>query len=379
MKSRRLKLLFSCLLICWTASTVRASRHDVVVTNRGAASISVINAATHSVTHYPLPSGSAVPEPMYPAFIPGSQRLYVGDRGNNRVVMFDAPDYSVLGEIPVGAGVFHMWAEKSHGQLWVNNDVDKSISIINTATNAVITTISTPTDLNDLGGKPHDVILDPIAPFAYVTMIGVTGQNDYVVKYSTESFLEVDRAAVGKDPHVSLSAANNLLYVPTQNANEVRVLDRSTLDFVTSIPIANAHGAGMMPDGSRFYTTNFAGGGVDGLLTINTATNAVINTDSTSFGTPHNIAIPPDQTKLFLTHSGPTSTAVSIFDLAGAGCTDNPAFRESVNVQLNPFGITAFTVVPEPNTVLLVALALAAIAFSSTRMRTRRFQALAQV
>ncbi len=239
MKFRRLMILFSCLLICGTATTARASRQDIVITNRGAASISVINAATHSVTHYPLPSGTTVPEPMYPAFIPGSQRLYVGDRGNNRVIMFDARDYGMLGEIPVGAGVFHMWAEKSRGQLWVNNDVDKSISVINTSTNAVITTFPTPTDLNGLGGKPHDVILDPTAPFAYVTMIGVTGQNDYVVKYSTESFLEVDRAAVGKDPHVSLSAANNLLYVPTQNANEVRVLDRSTLDFVTSIPIAN--------------------------------------------------------------------------------------------------------------------------------------------
>ena len=101
MKCRRLLLLFSCLLICRVGTTARASRHDIVVTNRGAASISVINAATHSVTHYLLPSGNVVPEPMYPAFAPGSQRLFVGDRGNNRVVMFDARDYSVRGEIPV--------------------------------------------------------------------------------------------------------------------------------------------------------------------------------------------------------------------------------------------------------------------------------------
>jgi DNA-binding beta-propeller fold protein YncE len=267
--------------------------------------------------------------------------------------------------------VFHRWAEPSLGQLWVNNDVDKSISIIDTSTSSVITTISTPVDLNALGGKPHDVILDRTAPYAYVTMIGVGGENDYVVKYSTETFLEVDRAAVGKDPHLSLSAANNLLYVPTQSANEVRVLDRGTLDLVTSIPVANAHGAGMLPDGSRFYTSNIAGGGNNGLLTIDTATNTVIDTDSTALNTPHNIAISPDGLKLFLTHSGPTSAAVSIFDLAGGGSRDNPVFHESVTVATNPFGIVAFTVAPEPNTLALVALSLAMAALSSMRVNRR--------
>jgi DNA-binding beta-propeller fold protein YncE len=374
MKFRRLTLLFSCLLICQSGTMARASRQDIVVTNRGAASISVIDAVSHSVTHYPLPPGNAASEPMYATFNPTSHQLYVGDRGNNRVIRFDARNYSVLGEIPVGAGVFHMWAEPSLAQLWVNNDVDKSISIINTSTNNVITTTLTPADLNALGGRPHDVILDPIAPFAYVTMIGVTGASDYVVKYSTETFLEVDRAAVGKDPHLSLTAANNHLYVPTQNANEVRVLDRSTLDFVTSIPIANAHGAGMMPDGSRFYTTNIAGGGTDGLLTINTATNTKIDTDSTPFGTPHNIVISPDRTELFLTHSGATSTSVSIFDLNGAGSPDNPVFSESVSVQSNPWGIVAFTIVPEPNTAVLIALTLAVSAISSLRVNVKSRQ-----
>jgi YVTN family beta-propeller protein len=263
-----------------------------------------------------------------------------------------------------------MWADPARGQLWVNNDVDKSISVINTSTNTVTTTIATPADLNVLGGKPHDVILDPTHPFAYVTMIGVAGENDYVVKYSTETFAEVDRAAVGKDPHVSLTAANNLLYVPTQNANEVRVLDRSTLDFVTSIPVSNAHGAGMSPDGSRFYTTNIAGGGSNGLLTINTATSTILDTDSTAFNTPHNIVIAPDGLQLFLTHSGSTNSAVSIFYLAGAGSPDNPAFNNSVTVGANPWGILAITVLPEPDALAL--LSLGCIALNCLRYRCSR-------
>jgi YVTN family beta-propeller protein len=373
-KGRTMKLhwpvnTLAAFLVCSSLAEAGPLRQDIVVTNRGAGSISVIDAATHIVTHYALPAGNASSEPMYAAYASASHQLYVGDRGNDRVVVFDVRDYSVLGSIPVGDGVWHMWEDAARGQLWVNNDVDKSISVINTSTNAVITTIPTPTDLNSLGGKPHDVILDPTEPFAYVTMIGVEGDNDFVVKYSTETFLEVNRAAVGKDPHVSLTAANNLLYVPTQNANEVRILDRSTLDFVTAIPVPNAHGAGMLPGGARFYTTNIAGGGSNGLVTIDTSTSAVIDTDSTAASLPHNIAIAPDGSELFLTHSGPASTTVSIFKLAGVGSPDNPAFHESVTVGTNPFGILAITVVPEPGSLALLALSFIALNCLGLRRR----------
>jgi len=51
----------------------------------------------------------------------------------------------------------------------VVNDVDKTLTVINTKTLTVITTIPTPADLNAVGGKPHDVILDPVSRFAYIT------------------------------------------------------------------------------------------------------------------------------------------------------------------------------------------------------------------
>jgi DNA-binding beta-propeller fold protein YncE len=371
MKINWLIVLLASLLVYSPQAEASTLRQDIVVANRGAGSISVINAATHAVTSYPLPPSVNGPEPMYPVYVPSSRQLYVGDRGNNQVVVFNAMDYSMVDTIPVGAGVWHMWAEPSRGQLWVNNDIDKTISIISTSTDEVITTISTPIDLNDLGGKPHDVILDPTAPFAYVTMVTVSGANDYVVKYSTETFQEVDRAAVGKDPHVSLTAANNLLYVPTQGANEVRVLDRGTLDFVTSISVANAHGAGMLPDGSRFYTTNITGGGVDGLQTIDTATHTRIDADTTALASPHNIAISPDASQLFLTHSSSSSTSVSIFGLTGDGSPNNPVFLQSVTAGTNPFGITAFIVAPEPNTLVLLVLTLALATLPSIRINRR--------
>ena len=200
----------------------------------------------------------------------------------------------------------------------------------------------TPADLAALGGKPHDVILDPAnGQFAYVSLIRVAGHADYVVKYSTQNFSEVGRVAVGKDPHLSGTWRNNLLYVPCQNSNVVLVLNRSTLSQVTSIPIPGAHGAGMAVDGTTFYTTNFPGGGTAGLWTIDTSSNTVdgIPVD-TPFAGPHNIALTPVWSgnggrKLYLTHSGATANKVTIYKLKN----DQPVHHKTVTVGFNPFGI----------------------------------------
>jgi DNA-binding beta-propeller fold protein YncE len=153
--------------------------------------------------------------------------------------------------------------------------------------------------------------------------------------------------AVGKDPHISATARNNLLYVPCQNSNVVAVLDRDTLDHAAAIDVPGAHGAGMAFDGSLFYTTNFPGGGDNGLWTIDTATNAVLGEPlDTPFAAPHNIALTPDRgvffpprrgdRKLYLTHSGATANQVTVYRLKGGV----PDYHKTVTVGFNPFGLS---------------------------------------
>lgn len=187
----------------------------IVVANRGSGSISVIDANTDSlVGTFDLPAGDNQPEPMYVVDGRAKNRVFVGDRANDRVVVFNAQDFSVETTVPTGRGVFHMWSDARNQQLWVNNDIDNTSTVINPNTLEVIATVPTPADLVAMGGKPHDVILDPNGTYAYVTIINVAGENDYVVQFSADTFEEVNRAAVGKDPHVSLTKHNDLLYVP---------------------------------------------------------------------------------------------------------------------------------------------------------------------
>lgn len=319
----------------------------IVVANRASGTISVINSNTNRVTGtYSLPTGIRMPEPMYVVY--SRDRVFVNDRANNRVAVFSPRTFVLETTIPIGAGSWHAWADSAGRQLWVNNETDKTSTVIDPLSLQVLATVPMPADLAAAGGRPHDVILDPAnGAFAYVTLIGVMGTADYVVKFSTQSFTEVGRAAVGKDPHVSATQHNNLLYIACQNSNALIVLDRDTLAETTSLTIPGAHGAGMAGDGSAFYTTNLPGGGLAGLWTVDTRTNTIAGTPlDTPYTTPHNIALTPDRgiffpnehgnRQLYVTHSGATNNKVTVYRLNG----NLPIYHREITVGFNPFGLS---------------------------------------
>jgi len=310
---------------------------NIVVANRNSGSISVINTKTDEVTGtYQLP-GASTPEPMYVVFVKKGHRVFVGDRANNQVVVFRSSDFSVETTIPVGQGVFHMWADPQGRQLWVNNDIDKTTSVINLHSMQVIATVPTPPDLVSMNGVPHDVILSPDGKMAYITVVGVSGPSDYVVQYSTKTFMETGRAAVGKDAHVSLTERNKYLYVPCQNSDAVYILNRKNMNVVEILSVPGAHGINITTNGKALYTTNLPGGGTDGLFAINTKNNSVIGTSNTPYAVPHNIALTPNSKKLYLTHSGGTSDKVTVYKISNHNPV--PEYVKEITVELNPFGL----------------------------------------
>jgi DNA-binding beta-propeller fold protein YncE len=347
MKEKKMKRIFLRLIvICLTLFIVLPARADnsehgpkgkVVVANRASGTISVIDARSDAlIGTYDLPAGDNAPEPMYVTYSQRGGHVFVGDRANNRVVVFDKTDFSVVATIPAGNGVFHMWSDDRDRQLWVNNDIDNTATVINPVSLSVIATVPMPADLVAEGFKPHDVILSPKGRFAYVTLVGGGGENDYLIQFSTASFTELNRAAVGKDPHVSLTRRNRLLYVPAQNSNIVSVFNRYTLELVSELTVPGAHGAGMAPNGKVFYTTNLPGGGTDGIFAIDTHTNTILGSSDTPFAVPHNIVVTKND-KLFLTHSGAASDKVTIYAVSAHAPV--PVLIGEVTVGLNPFGL----------------------------------------
>ena len=332
-----------------TTTTSGNTYNRVVIANRASGTITAINSDNNEIIGtYNMPNDG---EPMYAVYNSDNNTVLVGDYAG-KVVAFDAATFDVTGTANAGDGVFHMWMSPNNKQLWVNNELDRTISVIHPSYLTSIATVYLPQELFDAGYKPHDVILMPNNSAAFVTLLG-PGNEDYVIKYDTETFMETGRVAVGPDPHVSLTAANDKLYVASQGSSELKVFKRSDLSEVSTIQIPNAHGLGMNAAGTYLYIGNISEGGTNATYTLDLATNTLVgNPVDAPFAAPHNYAVSSDNQTLFLTHSGASNNSVSVYDLS-----PTPNLITSLTVGNNPFGLVAYTFAAgesEPTTELTI-------------------------
>ncbi len=278
-------------------------------------------------------------EPMYVNYSDAADLVLVGDRRNNLVVALDPTTGARVGSASVPAGVFHQWIAPGGTQLWVNSDIDRSTSVVDVTTMEVVATIPMPAELADTeSAKPHDVFVDPDGGAAFVSYLGFGDDDDWVVRFDTTTFAETHRMAVGMDPHLFAIPGSDVIYVPCQDTEQVLVLNRADLAQVADIAVPGAHGIIGSPDGASVYVTNLPGAGPEGVFGINTATNSLIRAegaDTPMVGKPHNLAMSDDGANLYVTHSGPTSTLLSVMDVDAAG----PVLNTTVQVGLNPFGL----------------------------------------
>jgi DNA-binding beta-propeller fold protein YncE len=317
-----------------------------VIANLGSGTLSLIDGDTYEIVGtYALPAQAddKKPEPVYMAAVPRYRRVFVSERANRRVVAFDERDFSLVGTVPTGAATFpHIWADPQGRQLWVTNDIDRTITVVEPGTLTVLATLPLPADLGALGGMPHDVIVDPDGRFAYVSVLGVAGDHDYVLQYDTTNFAEVRRAAVGKEPHLSLARQRPWLYVPCQVDGMVLVLSLESLALQTALPIPRAHGVAMARNGQYLYVSSvpsYDPAPPNGALyTIDTGSHEIVGEPvSSPYPFPHNLVPSNNGHVLVLTHSGPTQDKVSIYEIHYPDA--QPVLVREVTVGFNPFGL----------------------------------------
>ena len=306
--------------------TPKTFEETVVVANRGAGSISFIDANTNIVTNT-LPIADSAP--MYIVYVPSKDKVYVGDRTANKVHVINPETKLIETSVTVGNGVFHMWADGLGNQLWVNNDVDNTISVIDLTTNTVVKTIN-------VGMKPHDIFLTDDATKAYVSVINTdVAMPDKIFMYSTSNFTKTAEVNVGKDPHVFHLSNTNKLFVPCQSG-EIYTLNGDDLNVTSNNPFIGAHGIFSSPDESTVFVTNISGAQ---LYSVNASNNAQNGTPLASLSaTPHNITINKAGNKMFVTHSGGTATSVTTYVINAGSLTAGT----TITTGTNPFGLTYY-------------------------------------
>jgi len=296
----------------------------IVVTNRGSSNMNFINAFTNAVTDTLNLTGS---ELMYPVYVPTKDRIYVGDRANNKVYVINPQSKSVEDSITVGNGVFHMWADDFGKQLWVVNDIDSSISVIDLLNNTVIQTIH-------LSIIPHDVFVTNDGTKAYISSLN-TDPNlpDQVLMYSTSSFTKTGEITLGKEPHLYYLSNSNKLFAPCESGR-LYTLNGNDLSIIANDSLFGAHGIYPFPDQQTIFISDILSGHI---YSINTSNSSQNGTPTNSINpAPHNIAIVSSGDKMFVTHRG--SNLISTYWISSGSLSPGT----SIAVGSNPFGIAYY-------------------------------------
>lgn len=172
--------------------------------------------------------------------------------------------------------------------VYVVNEGDNTVSVINGVTKSVIATIP-------VGRWPHHIAIDPAGKYGYVT----NGESNSVTVLDTATNRVISSIeGVGRDPQqIVIHPMGNFAYVPGYDTANLHVIDLAGKSVIATIPVGeNPQSIAISPDGTRVYLINLHS---PQAMVIDTATNQVIAKFTTGEGAC-GIAISPDSQRLYL-------------------------------------------------------------------------------
>ena len=311
------------------------------VTNAFGPNVSVLDTATNQVTAtVAFPAGSA---PYAVAITPDLTKVYVTSMdttstcGPNNVVFVIDTASNTIGANPIAVGCeptgISITPDGKHA--YVASQFDSTVSVIETATDTVSTTIALPR-----GSALADIAISPDGQRAYVTSL-ILGA---VIVIDTSSNTELGTPiTVGSSPlGLAVTPDGKEIYVTNNDQlGSVSVIDAGSSSVVATLSsMAYPFAVAFSPDGKLAYVT---GGGMGFTSVIDTTTRGVV--DSITLGGDA-IAVTPDGRQAYVTNEN--GNTVSVIDLASNMVT------ATLTGMSSPRGVTARPIppgIPVPNVV----------------------------
>src|SRR5512141_133915 len=158
-------------------------------------------------------------------------------------------------------------ASSAQGWLLVANKGDRSLGIVDPQSGTQVTAVPVQ------GVTGHEVVASPDGRLAFVPIYGNSGVGGAgtdgrlirVVDLASRKLTGTYDYGKGLRPHCAVfGPKDGLLYVTTELANEISILDPQALKPLGSIPTGQpeSHMLAITPDGKRGYTANVAPGSV---------------------------------------------------------------------------------------------------------------------
>jgi YVTN family beta-propeller protein len=224
------------------------------------------------------------------------------------------PTVIAVGNAPVGVAT-----DPVTNTVYVANNSDNTVSVINGATNEVTATVH-------VGTAPLGLAVNPTTNRIYVAN---NGANTVSVIDGTSNIV-IGVVAVGNGPvAVAVDPVTNKVYVANSTGNSVTVIDGAT-NLVTATVAVGTSPQGLDVDTTTdlIYTAN----SVDNTVTvINGATNTVVGPPIVVGNGPQDVAVDSTRNLIYVTNQ--TDDTVSVID------GSIPAVTATVAVGAAPLGI----------------------------------------
>jgi YVTN family beta-propeller protein len=184
---------------------------------------------------------------------------------------------------------------------YIPNATDGTVSVIDTATNTVSTTVT-------VGSSPTGAAVTPDGTQVYVTNSSHSSNSVSVIDTATNTVGAT--ISVGSNPiGVAVTPDGTKVYVANADTT-VSVIDPSTNTLTTTITgiTDGPYAVAVTPDSTQVWITNNAGVPTDTYI-IDTATNTVSTTINT--GVLISIAFTPNGNQAYATNAGPAVSVIN--------------------------------------------------------------------
>jgi len=218
----------------------------------------------------------------------------------------------VIATISVGDSPTSIAFDSENNRMYVLNRGDDNISVISTATNEVIETVSA-AGAGGNGNTPHSIAFDSANNRMYFLIGNWNFLEDAVMVLNTADNSISAKIDVGERPQdIAFDSANNRMYVTNYNDDTVSVINTANNSVIATVSVGEApNGIAFDSANNRMYVTNNVD---DTVSVINTANNSVIATISVGQNPWASPASDSVNNRMYVLNSG--DNTVSVIDTA---------------------------------------------------------------
>jgi YVTN family beta-propeller protein len=264
------------------------------------------------------------PAPHSVAMRPDGLRSYVTNTGAGTLSVIDTAADAVVTTITVGAGPWAVAVTPDGGHLYVTQPGPGTVAVVSTATDALIATV---------GGlsTPRGLAVTPDGTQVYVANSGA----GTVSVISTATNTVTATVPVGTGPQAVTVRPDGLrAYVSNSTSGTVSVIDTVRNTVVATVTGFSAPlGLTATPDGTRVYVANSAARKIS---VIGTATHTVTDTITVA-SSPDHLTASPDGSLVYASMTGAGSLTV-INPSSNSVSGTIPGFAEPHEVATTPDG-----------------------------------------